>query len=329
MKFDVLLASYGRANLLEKCLESLFNAAEKFDFIVYVLTQGQDLETIDKVKNFSNKLRIETILVEEKLTPGASRNKLIEISKSDFIFCLDDDAYLPRNYFYEVQKILTLNVDILGGPDLATNENQYQTIMGYVLASPWVMGPTFRRHSSLAEKLKENASEVDLTLCNLWLRRSKIDELGVKFNESIPRCEENIFIEALISKGAKAFFSSQIPVFHHRRISIIKIANIQFKSGHSRGIVMTKLGHKEKKFFYIPLIVGFGIVVLPYIPFLISKGLILIHTFIAFMISFDIVLKTKFLKAFFWSWFYIVTIHTFFSVGMLFGYAKGQLLKWK
>ena len=324
--FDVLIASYDRSEILKTCLESIELSRSKNLVNVIVLTQREDIETIEILNNFSLNLPIVPLVVDTKLSPGASRNYLVKNSTSKFLQFLDDDAFLPESYYSDFFKFIENQpFDILGGPDQSPlNGGLRQKVLGKILERSFVMGPTSKRHS-IKSKVLENASEVDLTLCNLWIRRDIFIKDNHYFDEDILRCEENLFLERLHESKYKMFYVPYLFVFHRRRDHLIDLAKIQFKSGYYRGITFFLDKNTFKNFFMFPILTGFLLTVFPYLPEMLQLWLILLHSVFAIIISLNIMIELKSVKSFFISWLMIVIVHFFFSVGIFFGSVKGRI----
>jgi GT2 family glycosyltransferase len=324
--FDVLIASYDRSEILKTCLKSIELSKSKYLVKVIVLTQREDLETIEIIKLFSHSLPVVPLIVDKKIPPGASRNYLVQNSTSKFLQFLDDDAFLPEHYYSEFFKFIeTQPFDILGGPDQSPIDGSLQQkVLGKILEASFVMGPTSKRHSIKSEVLL-NASEVDLTLCNLWIKRDIFIKGNHCFDENILRCEENLFLEQLQQSKYKMLYVPQLYVFHKRRDHLIDLAKIQFKSGYYRGITFFLDRNTFKNFFMFPILTGFLLTVFPYLPETLQLGLILLHSVLAIVISLNVMVELKSVKSFFLSWLMIIIVHFFFSVGIFFGSVKGRI----
>ena len=328
LNFEILIASYGRASLLRQCLESLEASESGRILKILLLTHREDVETTNVSEEFSKKLEINLYFADKKLSPGASRNYLVKCSKADYLFFLDDDASVRKNYFQSMERILTNNnFKVLGGPDVSNHSNEYQDTLGRILKNPLVMGPTSARHREENVNFYE-ADETYLTLCNLWVKRNIFVEHGYWFKENIKRCEENIFLEELRQAGFKMYLSPQNVVKHNRRTNLKELAMIQFHSGYYRGVVFHLNPYTRRTFFLIPLLTGIYLVLLPAMPKSLTQLLFTLHILLSVIVSFESLEETKKLRYFFLSWIYIIVIHLFFSLGILFGSIKGKIYKY-
>jgi glycosyltransferase involved in cell wall biosynthesis len=323
-EFDILIASFDRPNILENCLESIFFEKPQNLKNIIVLTRREDHGTIDLVKKFENGENLKLVLINEKIPPGAARNILVRESNAEYLHFLDDDAIIPEGYYQKASGILSASeFDVIGGPDQSPKHSSItQQVLGKVLESQFVMGPTATRHSvEIGQKIK--ASEVELTLCNLWIRASIFKKDDIFFDEDLMRCEENVLLEKLSSNNDKMFYFSDLFVYHTRRESLKDLALIQYNSGFYRGICFHKSKKLLKPFFLLPLLTGLILILLPFLPVRLISTLILFHVIISTFISANIMVELKEASAFFLSWVMIALIHIFFSIGLLFGTIRG------
>ena len=132
------------------------------------MANGKELseEVIKLADSLGAKLDILTL--DEKVLAGEARNRGLELVESDWVFFLDDDAYIISNYFDHLLPLLHKEgIDVIGGPDTAAkNMTTWSEALAIALASPFCTGKTFSRHSSQGKMLKM-ATEETLTSCNL------------------------------------------------------------------------------------------------------------------------------------------------------------------
>jgi glycosyltransferase involved in cell wall biosynthesis len=323
LNFDILIASYFRASILEKCLVALVNSSHPSLGNIIVLTHSQDAKTLQLLETYTKKIPLVIRKVDKCLSPGASRNLLIERSTADFVHFLDDDAFVPQRYYEQVWDYLKKNVDIdvLGGVDIPAPDTGWrQSMLGEILASDFVMGVTAKRHKKSDSSENMNASELELTLCNLWIRAKILKDDQYTFSEKILRCEENLLLQQIKKDGYKIVAQPKLFVFHQRREDLVDIAKIQFRSGFYRGVTLFSFYEKT---FTIPLITGIYIFSLLFgndSPLTIL--LIGLHLFLfGKSIGFNLWKKYKPIQLLY-GYLVVVAIHVFFSMGLVVGVIK-------
>jgi glycosyltransferase involved in cell wall biosynthesis len=324
--FDVVIASFNRSDLLDKCLNRILNQLPSELGQILVLTQSEDAETTSLLRAYSSKTnKIKNIVVTDIPPPGESRNILIKNTKSEFIYFVDDDAFVPDHYFDTALSIIKeTNVDVFGGPDQYHNDSGIrQKVLGEIMQEKLVMGPTFKRHSRSSDNL--SSSEVELTLCNLWIKSEIFKTHNFSFDSKLMRCEENVLLEQIQSSKFNLSYFNDLYVYHFRREGLRNIVKIQLKSGYYRGICFYKEKRTFKAFFLLPILTGFILIISPLIPFKVMLPLVITHNLIAGHISIKLAYKLKSIFSFFYSMILITLIHIGFSVGICSGFFKGMI----
>lgn len=92
MKFSVIIPTYNRADLLDRCLESLSSQTYK-DFEVLVCDDGSTDNSSEVTQKYVDQLDIQYIWNENWGGPARPRNVGIEMSKGEWICFLDSDDW--------------------------------------------------------------------------------------------------------------------------------------------------------------------------------------------------------------------------------------------
>jgi glycosyltransferase involved in cell wall biosynthesis len=96
IKFSVIIPTYNRANLLDRCLQSLVNQIYK-DFEVIVCDDGSTDNSKEIYEKYKNILKIQYLWNENWGGPARPRNKGIAASQGEWICFLDSDDWWKPN----------------------------------------------------------------------------------------------------------------------------------------------------------------------------------------------------------------------------------------
>ena len=156
---------------------------------------------------------------------------VIVTGTDDWVFFLDDDAFVPANYFEVIAPHLNSELAALGGPNLTPpTATRFSRATGAALSSRWATYCTVARYR--AEGSTRAAGEESLILCNLWVRRSW---LGARaFPAEMICAEENAFLAAAAARGARFLHVPSLHVWHERRPNPRALAAQVFKYGRGR-----------------------------------------------------------------------------------------------
>lgn len=249
VSFSVIIVTHGREDLLMKCLDSL--RPEGVTWQLILVANGKKLreDILTKANSLSSELTI--IETDSLLRPGKARNLAMEKVTGEWIYFIDDDAFVLPGYWQTVIPFLSdTNIDVLGGPDSPANGmNKFSYSLALALSSPFCTGTTFFRHKPYGSKL-QYADEEKLTSCNLWVRTSALK--GADFPEDYIRAEENLFLQKLKANGSHLFYHPKLMVAHFRRTKIAQLWRPTFYAGYSRSRLMKEKLKKGNEAFWLP-----------------------------------------------------------------------------
>lgn len=257
VKISFIILTYKRLNLLTKCIDSIFNQSENyFDIEVLILINGEDIEALQYLEDKANLLPAIKFYTQNKpLYVGAARDKLIEKSCGDYLCFIDDDTTLPINYLKTAEQFIQdyPDADVFGGPDQTSNDaNHFQQVLGAVMETFMAMGPTAKRHNGQKKKYILEGSEMNLILCNLWIKKSILKEKN--FPSQYIRNEENILLARLKSESRVLYYLPFLTVFHERKNSFLKIIKATYFSGMYRAIGFFDEFKTFNFYFLVPLL---------------------------------------------------------------------------
>jgi len=191
--------------------------------------------------------------------PSEQRNQGTAVCSSPLVYFLDDDAapiqgtpHLLAAHFEEGRTVAA------GGPNLCPPDAKpFEMTLSAVLAS-WLGSFSVRyRYASLGS-VKE-ASEKELILCNLMVRRKTFIEEGGFRNDLYPN-EENEFLNRLRHHGHSLMYDPQAAIYRPRRPNLPAFLWQCFRYGRGRSQQMrvypclTDLIHMVPAFFVFYLL---------------------------------------------------------------------------
>lgn len=246
-QISIIIVTYNREKMLRDLLDQLNLLVSNVE-IILVNNSNESLNDShipSKVTHFIHK---------KFSSPAAARNAALEHATKEWVLFFDDDIILPDHYFQQAIYLLEKypNIDIFGGPDQTPIRASYfQQALGLALQSPMTTAHTRLRH------LKQNktilkATERDLILCHLWIRRSFLKDHDLSFPESYFRNEENLLIHQAQTKGAEIYYFSDLFVFHYRKANLVPLAFAVFRSGFYRIKSIKKIPSLSGILFLIP-----------------------------------------------------------------------------
>jgi succinoglycan biosynthesis protein ExoA len=240
LSVDVVLATQNRPELLRRCLKSLGEAAALCEFPVAVrLCVNGGFHESARIAGETLKLfpflKTQVEVIGESLRAGAARNRLLQDCAAEWIFFIDDDAYVERDFFLRFNRALAAQpkTDAIGGPNLTPRgSNGFQHASGAVLSSRFAAARSAARYSPTMSR-RGFCSEADLISCNLFVRRSAFARL--QFSELLVSGEENWLMQDLTAHGWSLFYEPELFVWHERRGDFRQFIRQIYRYGVGRG----------------------------------------------------------------------------------------------
>jgi glycosyltransferase involved in cell wall biosynthesis len=190
--------------------------------------------------------------------PGAARNHALQFARGEIIVFLDDDIECFQNIF-KIAKELFLNTEIAaaGGPNYTPPQSSFWArASGYAYAARAVTGPTQSRYA--LNRRISSATEHDLILCNLFVRKSAISRLG--FPKNFVSNEENYLLQQLASSGEKLVADPGLAVYHDRRPNFYGLWEqaMKYGTGRAQNILANPDSFSGK--YFLPMAVALWLV---------------------------------------------------------------------
>ena len=194
--------------------------------------------------------------------PSVQRNACIRESNSPFIYFLDNDSEPePQNFQRALSLFEDPKVAVVGGPNLPREGQEgLQREFSAILASPMAVGPVADRYRS-SGSVRE-ASDRELILCNLFIRKSILDELG-QFREDVYPNEENEFMNRIQSAGYRLMYDPEIRVHRSPRPNLKSFIRMLMGYGRGRFKQMTVDFRAANLVFFLPALFSLFLMALP------------------------------------------------------------------
>lgn len=248
LKVSVIITTRSGGANLEKCLNSIMSQDyPRNEFEVIVI--GDSLETLTEMVH---KYRVKVLGV--KLRPGAKRNLAAKIANGDILAFCDDDAVVHKNWLKNLLPFfISPKVAVVGGPNLTLHHATLrERCSGYIFSSFLGSAAMSARYVPRSITVRE-ASETDLTSCNLAVKKSVLEEVG-GFPEDIWPNEESILCHLVKKSGYKLMYVPNAIVWHNRRPVFIQHMRQNFRYGQGRGKMTKRHPDSVKLVHFMPLL---------------------------------------------------------------------------
>lgn len=232
-----------------KCLASL-TPTVPFELVVFANGLPLSQEIREALSAMPAPVKFGESSVE--LSPGAARNRALELVTTEWVHLLDDDSFWCAGYWETIRALLERSdAQVIGGPDSpAQGMNFFQVSVAIALSSPLCTGVTFARHRSLGKGIS-TATEERLTSCNLWVKTELLRKHP--FPEDFYRAEETVLLLALQEEGTRMLYVPALRVGHHRRKNLLALLRPTIGAGYWRSRLL-RMRKESLSIFALPSI---------------------------------------------------------------------------
>lgn len=241
---SVLIATIDRPRLLERSVLSALVALDRSEFAEFEIIVGvngpdtESWEVLERLREGPGGHTIRPIGFLERHTPSACRNRLLRHVNGEWIYFLDDDAYVAEDFFEKWETSpLRETCAAVGGPNLnPPASHQFQEVTSWTLASRFATYFSSARYASKGEA--RYCSEESLILCNLFVKKSALNEYS--FLEDLECAEENWMLQNVERGNNRLGYDPELSVWHERRPDLPSFARQVFKYGFGRGQIFKR-----------------------------------------------------------------------------------------
>ena len=253
MKISVLIVTAGRVRDLKKLLQSLINSEGFSETEIHILVNGFCPGSVSLVREFQDKHKNIVLRQSDRKNRCRARNILLQKAGGDVLYFLDDDVVVPDNIFNVLREAIKdyPGIDVFGGPNLTPEEStMFQRAQGFVLGS--FFGTLWMSRRYRQTGYPSPANERTLILCNLAVKREAFTDKKMLFNEKLLSAEENVLLQKMAAKGARAMHFPGLAVYHERRKNYMQFLRQIFVYGRGRGQAVKCLWRTDNLVYFIP-----------------------------------------------------------------------------
>jgi GT2 family glycosyltransferase len=158
------------------------------------------------------------VIVANGVHPARQRNLAVSRAVGEIVVFLDNDCSLGPRFWTQLESAFARpEVEIVGGPALlGPGANAWEQIFHALLTHPLIVGSVAARYAAWGKF--RAATQTDLILCNLAVRRAVFARIGPLSSDLYPN-EENEWLDRAHAAGVNACYDPQLQVFRPQRRS--------------------------------------------------------------------------------------------------------------
>ncbi len=283
-----IICTYNRAKYLPIALNAFTkqNIENRNDFEVIVIDNNSTDSTFEVVNIFKKQHLYINLIYEKEEKQGLSnaRNKGIEVSNSDWIVFLDDDAYISNDYTKNLIKFIKEYGHIykaIGGPILLDFENKPPKWYTNFLGSLFGYFKPYKNSKKFSQKFYPRGSNM-IFHSSLFAKYGNFNPILGRSGENMLGSEEKDMFKRIYKGNEKVFYHSNLVIYHlvpefRTKVDFIKKQSIgvgvseHLRIKAEKSGIFTKITSETFKWFVSLLLLIFYTICLE--P---SKGIMLI-----------------------------------------------------
>jgi len=193
------------------------------------------------------------IIVAEGRHPARQRNSALAMARGEIVVFFDNDCSINSGYWRELELALARpGVEIVGGPALLRpHATGWEEIFDALLTHMLVVGTVSSRYTARGEF--RAATQTDLILCNLAVRRSIFEKIGPLSTDLYPN-EENEWLDRAHAAGVGAYYDPALQVFRPQRATPGQMATTLLRYGMGRTRQFRVSGWRPTFHQFLPIV---------------------------------------------------------------------------
>ena len=260
MLYVVGIVSFGQKNILVPlCRQLSFMDSPRYTVIIPMSRYRADEPALVSLRETPPPSGGLQILVAEGWHPARQRNAVLSQTRGEIVVFLDNDCSVGAGYWNELATVMARpGVEIVGGPAiLRPRATAWEEIFNALLTHTLIVGTISARYAARGEF--RPATQTDLILCNLAVRRTIFEKIGHLSTDLYPN-EENEWLDRARVAGIVAYYDPNLQVFRPQRTTPGQMALTLLRYGMGRTKQFQVSGWKPTFHQFLPfmLIATFG-----------------------------------------------------------------------
>lgn len=205
-KVSIIIPVYNASKYLDKCIESLINQSYKKIEII-IIDDGSTDNSLEIIQSYASENDNIRYYSQNNQGVSSARNKGISLSSGEYIFFIDADDWVEREYIEKMVENVGEDTDFVYCDWIieSKEKNIIDSVMKY----------GFNNSEEASELLEFYI--INRAGCAPWgklFKKSIIDKNKIRFLKNLPIAEDYLFIINYLTKSNKIKYVS-IPMIHY------------------------------------------------------------------------------------------------------------------
>lgn len=219
MKFSIIIPSYGRPEVLDDCLKSIYKLKNELkNYEIIVVNNNNDKLIEKETSRVCKKYNLNIFEINAKKGVGSAkaRNLGIKKAKGEILVFFDDDTFIQTNYFINLLK--TYNDDkvgAVGGAEIKEQKDSFFHKLLFKFRKTGDITWSGAIISNFSQNIKLPLKVKHLHGSNFSIRKSIIDKIGLMDEKMMGHYrDETEFVYRVYREDFDVIFNPKCKVIH-------------------------------------------------------------------------------------------------------------------
>lgn len=249
MLVSFAIVAYNEQDVLPRLLEDLSNQTYPHDLIEVLLIDSMSTDSTNSImKTFASQhddfYDVKVLYNHKKIIP-CGHNVALENYVGEALIRVDAHASMPCDFIEKNVVVLQSGEDAVGGrrPNIIDESTPWKETL--LTAEQSMFGSSFASYRNSNKKMYTSS-----LFCGMY-RRQVYDKVG-KYNELLPRSEDNDMTYRMRKAGFKLRYDPGIVFYQHTRNTLPKMLKQKFLNGYWIGLTMAVSPKCFSLFHFVP-----------------------------------------------------------------------------
>lgn len=249
MLVSFAIVAYNEQNVLPRLLDDLSQQTYPHSLIEVLLIDSMSTDSTNSImKTFASEhddfYDVKVLDNPKKIIP-CGHNVALENYVGEALIRVDAHARIPSDFIEKNVEVLKAGEDAVGGrrPNIIDEATPWKETM--LCAEQSMFGSSFASYRNSNKKMYSSS-----LFCGMY-RRKVYDRVG-KYNELLPRSEDNDMTYRMRKAGFKLRYDPDIVFYQHTRSTLAKMLKQKFLNGYWIGLTMAVSPKCFSLFHFVP-----------------------------------------------------------------------------
>jgi len=253
VNLSIIIVNWNTRNLLEKCLISIYEKPQNFDFEVFVVDNASSDKSVEMVKTGFPQVKL--IANKENTGFAKANNQAIKQAQGEFVLLLNPDTEILNDSLEKTVSFMRSHAEVgIAGCRILNSDHSVQPSVRkfpdlwsqiIILLKLHRLFPKLISHYLISDFDYSKTQEVEQVMGAFFMIRKEIfKKIGLLDENFYIWFEEVDFCKRVKDHGEKNYYLSDAEIIHHQGQSFKQILSLQKQKAFNRSLKLYFKKHR-------------------------------------------------------------------------------------